>query len=336
MKNRIIFSLLFVFGTVFSMMARQDKYVKHTVAKGETITLIAQKYKVTPFDIYKLNPDSQNGIELNSVLLIPPSSAEPTVIPPKQTQPKANPNPITHLVQPKETLFSLSRQYGVSVEAIKEANGELLKEGLRIGQTIKIPSSGGNSTVAATTVAPQKEVVKDSSGSEQAKQTLKPVVKSEPKLESPKANAAYHIIEPKETKYGISKKYGMTIQELERLNPAILTDFPVGLKLVVSGNAPAVTSKPITSAEPIKDKPAVVNPSSGKKYLQEYVVKPKETIQSIAADFGITETELIQLNPELKKGIKLGMILRVPMGDKVNVPKKEQGNLMKNLIAIWW
>ncbi|MEK8180325.1 LysM peptidoglycan-binding domain-containing protein [Flavobacterium buctense] len=323
MKNRIIFSLLFVFGTVFSLMARQDKYVKHTVAKGETITLIAQKYKVTPFDIYKLNPDSQNGIELNSVLLIPPSSAEPTVIHPKQTQPKANPNPITHLVQPKETLFSLSRQYGVSVEAIKEANADFLKEGLKIGQTIKIPS-GVVSRETYEKPPLEKPVPAP-------KETPKAVVKSEPKVESPKANAAYHIIEPKETKYGISKKYGMTIQELERLNPAIVSDFPVGLKLVVSGNAPAVTSKPITSAEPIKDKPAVVNPSSGKKYLQEYVVKPKETIQSIAADFGITETELIQLNPELKKGIKLGMILRVPMGEKVNVPKKEQGNLMKNL-----
>lgn len=322
MKNRIIFSLLFVLSFAFSASAKQDKYVKHTVAQGETITLIAQKYKVTPFDIYKLNPDSQNGIQLNSVLLIPPSSAEPTVIPPKQTQPKANSNPTTHLVQPKETLFSLSRQYGVSVEALKEANGELLKDGLKIGQTIKIPTSSGNATTTTAAVAPQKEVVKEAP---------KPVVKNEPKAETPKGNVTYHVIEPKETKYGISKKYGMTIPELERLNPGIVSDFPVGLKLVVSGNAPTVTSKPVVSAEPIKDMPKDVNPSSGKKYLQEYVVKPKETIQSIAADFGITETELIQLNPELKKGIKLGMILRVPMGDKVNVPKKEQGNLMKNL-----
>ncbi|MFN3968578.1 LysM peptidoglycan-binding domain-containing protein [Flavobacterium sp.] len=323
MKNRIIFSLLFVLIVTFSSSAKQDKYVKHTVVQGETITLIAQKYKVTPFDIYKLNPDSQNGIQLNSVLLIPPSSAEPTVIAPKQTQPKANSNPTTHLVQPKETLFSLSRQYGVSVEALKEANGDLLKEGLKIGQTIKIPS-GVVSRETYEKPPLEKPVPAP-------KETPKVVVKSEPKVESPKTNAAYHIIEPKETKYGISKKYGMTIQELERLNPAILTDFPVGLKLVVSGNAPAVTSKPVESAEPIKEKPAVVNPNSGKKYLQEYVVKPKETIQSIATDFGITETELIQLNPELKKGIKLGMILRVPMGQKVNVPKKDQGNLMKNL-----
>ncbi|NNT72503.1 LysM peptidoglycan-binding domain-containing protein [Flavobacterium sp. IMCC34852] len=323
MKNRIIFSLLFVLSVTFSASAKQDKYVKHTVAQGETITIIAQKYKVTPFDIYKLNPDSQNGIQLNSVLLIPPSSAEPTVIPPKQTQPKNNSNPTTHLVQPKETLFSLSRQYGVSVEAIKEANGELLKDGLKIGQTIKIPS--GEASKETYEKPPLEKPV------QAPKETPKSVVKSEPKVEAPKGNVAYHIIEPKETKYGISKKYGMTIQELERLNPAIVSDFPVGLKLVVSGNAPAVASKPAVSAEPIKDKPAVVNPGSGKKYLQEYVVKPKETIQSIATDFGITEAELIQLNPELKKGIKLGMILRVPMGEKVNVPKKEQGNLMKNL-----
>ncbi|MBF6640326.1 LysM peptidoglycan-binding domain-containing protein [Flavobacterium sp. J49] len=324
MKNRIIFSLLFVLIVSFSSSAKQDKYVKHTVAQGETITLIAQKYKVTPFDIYKLNPDSQNGIQLNSVLLIPPSSAEPTVIVPKQTQPKAGSNPTTHLVQPKETLFSLSRQYGVSVEAIKEANGDLLKEGLKIGQTIKIPSVG----IASKDTYEKPPLEKPVSA---PKETPKVVVKSEPKVETPKANAAYHIIEPKETKYGISKKYGMTIQELERLNPAIVSDFPVGLKLVVSGNAPAVASKPVESAEPIKDKPKDANPNSGKKYLQEYVVKPKETIQSIANDFGITETELIQLNPELKKGIKLGMILRVPMGEKVNIPKKEQGNLMKNL-----
>jgi LysM repeat protein len=323
MKNRIIFSLLFVFGTTFAVMAKQDKYVKHTVAKGETITLIAQKYKVTPFDIYKLNPDSQNGIELNSVLLIPPSSAETTVVVPKQTQPKANSNATTHLVQPKETLFSLSRQYGVTVDALKEANGDLIKDGLKIGQTIKIPSGVASQVTSAKPAAEKPATV--------PKETLKAAVKSEPKAEAPKGNTTYHIIEPKETKYGISKKYGMTIQELERLNPGIVSDFPIGLKLVVSGNTPSTYTKPIESVEPITEKPTTVNPNSGKKYLQEYVVKPKETIQSIAADFGITEAELIQLNPELKKGIKLGMILRVPMVQKTNVPIKTQGNLMKNL-----
>lgn len=319
MKNRIIFSLLFILMVTFNTSAKQDKYVKHTVAQGETITMIAQKYKVTPYDIYKLNPDSQKGIELNSVLLIPPSVAESTFsAEPKQTSPKATGNPTTHLVQPKETLFSLSRQYGVTVEAIKSANTELLKDGLKIGQTIKIPSSSGN--VPTTVVAaPAKEVVKE---------TPKAVAKSEPKTEIAKGNTTYHIIESKETKYGISKKYGMTIQELERLNPAIVNEFPVGLKLVVSGNPEA---KPVVETNKVKEEVPKSPAVSTKKYLEEYVVRPKETISSIANDYGMTEQELIALNPELKKGVKLGMILRVPKGQRKEPIKKEQGNLLKNM-----
>lgn len=319
MKNRIIFSLLFILMVTFNTSAKQDKYVKHTVAQGETITMIAQKYKVTPYDIYKLNPDSQKGIELNSVLLIPPTVAESSFsAEPKQTSPKATGNPTTHLVQPKETLFSLSRQYGVTVEAIKLANAELLKDGLKIGQTIKIPSSSG---IVPTTVvaAPAKAVVKE---------TPKAVAKSEPKTEMAKGNTTYHIIEPKETKYGISKKYGMTIQELERLNPAIVNEFPVGLKLVVSGNPEA---KPVVESNKVKEEAPKSPAVSTKKYLEEYVVRPKETISSIASDYGMTEQELIALNPELKKGVKLGMILRVPKGQRKEPIKKEQGNLLKNM-----
>ena len=319
MKNRIIFSLLFILMVTFNTSAKQDKYVKHTVAQGETITMIAQKYKVTPYDIYKLNPDSQKGIELNSVLLIPPTVAESSFsAEPKQTSPKATGNPTTHLVQPKETLFSLSRQYGVTVEAIKSANAELLKDGLKTGQTIKVPTSSG---IVPTTIvaAPAKAVVKE---------TPKAVVKSEPKTEMAKGNTTYHIIEPKETKYGISKKYGMTIQELERLNPAIVNDFPVGLKLVVSGNPEA---KPVVESNKVKEEAPKSPAVSTKKYLEEYVVRPKETISSIASDYGMTEQELIALNPELKKGVKLGMILRVPKGQRKEPIKKEQGNLLKNM-----
>lgn len=320
MKNRIIFSMLFVLSVTFNTSAKQDKYVKHTVAQGETITMIAQKYKVTPYDIYKLNPDSQKGIELNSVLLIPPTVAASTFSAEvKQTTPKAKGNPTTHLVQPKETLFSLSRQYGVSVDAIKSANAELLKDGLKIGQTIRIPSAVANQETY------EKPIEKPIAA---PKETPKPVVKSESKPEVAKANVTYHTIEPKETKYGISKKYGMTIQELERLNPAIVNDFPVGLKLVISGNA---ESKTVAESSRAKEETPKAPAVSTKKYLEEYVVRPKETISSIANDYGMTEQELIALNPELKKGVKLGMILRVPKGQRKEPIKKEQGNLLKNM-----
>ena len=74
MKNSIVFSFLVFLCCTTTAFSKQEKYIKHTVGQGETITQIAQKYKVTPFDIYKLNPDSQKGIKENDVLIVPLTS----------------------------------------------------------------------------------------------------------------------------------------------------------------------------------------------------------------------------------------------------------------------
>ena len=334
MKNRIFFSIFItIFSFVYTVSAKQEKYTKHIVAKGETINMIAQKYKVTPYDIYSLNPDSQNGIQQDSVLLIPTSTSV-VVIHSSQNAPQNN-NTISHLVQPKETLYSISKQYGVTIDALKTANGDLLNNGLKIGLNIKIPSSGSLQNVAV-------------SKPEETKKVIAPVV-SKPSVvkATPEGKTTYHIIEPKETKYGISKKYGMTVVELERLNPQIVSEFPIGFKLVVSGNAinqavketatrdSAGTSeselaKQSSEAKPSAEK-STAEKTSTKKYLEEYVVKPKETIYGIANDYGISEQELISLNPELKRGIKQGMILRVPKGQRKEPVKKEQVNLLKTI-----
>ena len=334
MKNRVLFSIFItIFSFVYTVSAKQEKYTKHTVAKGETINMIAQKYKVTPYDIYSLNPDSQNGIQQNSVLLIP-TSASVVVIHSSQNAPLNN-NTDSHLVQPKETLYSISKQYGVTIDALKTANGDLLNNGLKIGLNIKIPKSVGVQNVA---VSKPEEINKVIAPVESKPAVVKP---------TPKGETTYHIIEPKETKYGISKKYGMTILELERLNPQIVSEFPIGFKLVVSGNAikqaiigtanlgsvgtsESELAKQSSEAKPSAEK-STAEKTSTKKYLEEYVVKPKETIYSIANDYGISEQELISLNPELKRGIKQGMILRVPKGQRKEPVKKEQGNLLKTI-----
>jgi LysM repeat protein len=187
----------FVFGQDFN---------KHMVEKGETITQIAQKYNVTPYDIYQLNPDVQGGLKPNSVLLIPiKGSAKKTVS-----------NAITHKVEPKETLFGIEKKYGVSDEALKSANPDLEKLGLQIGQILVIPSS---TVVKATVSTPEK--------------------------------AVFHDVLPKETKYSIAKAYGITIEELERKNPEIIPNLPIGYKLIIKGNRPK--NDKITVVETKKD-----------------------------------------------------------------------------------
>src|SRR6187402_3220375 len=100
--------LLFV-ALVSNVSFGQQSVTKHSVLKGETIPQIAQNYKTTPSEIYRLNPEAQNGISENQMLNIP------------ELLPQAQ-NSITHTVAPKETLFGLATKYNVKVEAIQNAN----------------------------------------------------------------------------------------------------------------------------------------------------------------------------------------------------------------------
>jgi LysM repeat protein len=194
MFKRVIYILVLV----FTLSLFGQNYTKHTVLKGETITQIALKYKVSPLDIYNLNPDAQSGVQLNSVLIIPVSKLKVSAVP------TAKGNPKTHEVLAKETIYSISKFYGVSVQDLETTNKDALKEGLKIGQMLVIPS---------------KSVLK---------LAVKTTLKASDKM-------MYHEVLPKETKYAIANKYGLTVEQLEQLNPEIISGLPIGFKLIVSG-----------------------------------------------------------------------------------------------------
>jgi LysM repeat protein len=244
----------------------QEKNSTHKVEKGETIAQIAKKYNVTPFDIYKLNPDAQSGLKPNTILLIPK----------KGSAPKVNSQPKTHKVEPKETLFGIEKKYGVSDEALKKANPELEKLGLQIGQTLVIPSNSSSKTVAPT-----------------------------------QEKNLYHVVLPKETKYSIAKKYGITIEELERRNPEVIPNLPIGYQLTIKGTAPKTDKVTVGDLKIDTPKPIVPKVSPKINYI-DYVVKPKETLYSLSKMSGLGQEELIKLNPALANGVEVGMVLKVP------------------------
>jgi spore germination protein YaaH len=53
-------------------------------------------------------------------------------------------------------------------------------------------------------------------------------------------NQIFMRVLPKETKYSIAKQYGITIEELEKKNPEVVANLPVGYKLLI--RAPKVAS----------------------------------------------------------------------------------------------
>ena len=185
-----------VFLISFSSFAQKINTLKHNVVKGETITQIAQKYKVTPFDIYELNPDAKNGVQLNSVLLIPVLDSKSKANAVLSSKYK------THEVTTKETIYSIAKQYNVSIEDLESKNAEVLKEGLQIGQTLIIPTK---------------------------QETVKAIVKQDQSL--------YHEVLPKETKYSIATQHGITVEQLEKWNPGIESNLAIGYQLIVKENS---------------------------------------------------------------------------------------------------
>jgi LysM repeat protein len=275
----ICITVLLFTNNVFS----QEKPITHKVEKGETIIQIAMKYKVTPFDIYQLNPDVLNGLKLNSVLLIPNKSSSKISISPAKT----NVQPLTHLVTPKETMYGIEKKYGVSGEDLRRANPFIEEEGLQIGQTLVIPVKN---KIINTAVVQDK--------------------------------VTYHDVLPKETKYSISRKYGITIAELEKRNPEIVSGLAIGYRLIIKGSVSKPT-KDLTQVESKKEDAIqkLMEASTGVTYIA-YEVQPKETLYSLSKTFGMSQEGFIALNPQLKAGVEIGMVLKVP--SQAPAPKEDR------------
>ena len=294
--------VIFFSMVLFSATAYAQDVTKHKVKKGETVISIAKEYKVTPYDIYRLNPDAKNGLKLDSILLIPanPVKPLPANIPAKEKTTKVANS--LHEVAAKETLFSIAKKYNVTVPDLEKANATVLKDGLKTGQKLVIPIKGSGVAAQAKT-AEKQEIKKDA------------------------PSYLFYTVAPGDTKYGIAKKYGMTVQLLEELNPQVKDTLPLGYKLKLAKDAVVAEAKIPESAAA-----AAVTAAPQKMYIS-HTVQPKETIYSLTQDNDITEDQLMALNPTLKDGLKEGMVIKLPAGSgqKLPVLNTQIANLAKTL-----
>lgn len=264
MKYVIVISLFF---QILSTTAFGQAFKYHTVAPEENVYRIAQKYEVSVEYIYKYNPDAKNGVQVGTKLVIPVQGETP------ETSAQAAVSFKSHRVEKKETLYSLSKQYDVSIDEIKKYNKQLYSKELQNGEIIQIPLfSKGETRIA------------------------RPVQKVPSTISTQTGKTREHIILPKETKFGIARKYGMTVAELEALNPTVGVLQP-GIMLKV-GTA-------------VLDDYVIITDDA----FQFYEVQPQETMYSLTRRFQVEADSLLALNPALKDGLKWGMILKVPTKD---------------------
>jgi LysM repeat protein len=123
------------------------KYYLHTVEKGQTLYAIAKAYDLTVNDILVENPDALNGIKPGQVLRIPAQKPAPVTKPAAASKDTGF---FIHTVEPGQTLYSICKTYNVKEEAVLALNPEA-KNGLKVGQSLKIPGKKPGQPAAAIT-----------------------------------------------------------------------------------------------------------------------------------------------------------------------------------------
>ena len=330
MSLRLIVTLFLLNSIV---LFSQEKTTKHTIVKGETISSIAEKYEVKQSAIFRLNPKAKNLLKLNSVLLIPITSTKNTV---SKSKIAINNSVKEHEVQAKETLYGIAKQYGISFKELNQVNPTLAYSELKIGQKINIPGNATASKIATTAPIKQTESKDEVANLPQSTESI-----------SKKPDTFSWEVLPKETKYSITRKYGITIKEFDKANPVIgVKALRIGQKINIP--AAALSETVLASQE---SKESLVVPSKNTTSLQTIVptleeavviqtttdlsetaanqfsqnetttdnapqliireVLPKETKYAIAKQYGITVRELEKQNPNIKNGLPVGYKLNI-------------------------
>ncbi|WP_372754680.1 LysM peptidoglycan-binding domain-containing protein [Mariniflexile sp.] len=186
-----------------------------------------------------------------------------------------------HKTSRKETIYSISKKYDITEDDLKKHNSFLYANTLQKGDRLQIP--------------------------------IFKITKKEPV-----ATTKTYTVLPKEGKWRIAYKFGITVPELEALNPEMGDSLQDGQQIKV----PNITGEAVKQFD--------------EKYSY-YHVLPKEGFYRLKVKLGLEQAELEALNPELKdSGLKDGMILKIPYSNKISegssitLSKTNLGDRIKN------
>ena len=264
--KKILVLLLFVF---VGCKATAQKFSTHAVKSGETLEGIAKQYEVTPADILTYNKELKSGQDLkpNTILVIPSETDTDSITTNSQeseTEPKEPIGFTSHKVRKKETLYGIAKRYRITEEDIKKYNQELYSAQLVKKMVLRIPKY--------KRVAPDENALNDD-------------------------DFEAYFVAAKETRWSIANKYGITIDSMVVLNP----DLAINSSYLAEGQELKM---------PIKAGSSVQNQVT--ELFISYTVPPKMNFYQLQQQFGVKAEEIVRLNPELKDGLKEGMVIRIP------------------------
>ncbi|WP_428741991.1 LysM peptidoglycan-binding domain-containing protein [Tenacibaculum sp.] len=211
--KKLQFLLLVCILTFAVSCGQQKRYVSYKVQEGETMRDIADRLDMKTKDLLRLNPDVGRRPEANTVIVIPnikknasssTSSAkeETTDNTTDEDTTTNNTNDVddtvfqqtiveyeTHTVEKGETVYRITKQYGITKEDLIKYNPEytnIQSNNLSIGQVLKVKA------ITKTITIDKDEVLK---------------------------KFLTHTVKSKETMYSLTRFYNVSKEDLIRLNP---------------------------------------------------------------------------------------------------------------------
>ncbi|MEM4326302.1 MAG: LysM peptidoglycan-binding domain-containing protein [Candidatus Pacearchaeota archaeon] len=195
-------------------------YVLHKVEPKETFYSISKKYSVKIDDIKHANPECNENLKIGQIIRVP--YYKHTLSNPYGTILSK-----VHIVKKKETLYSISKRYNVTVGEIKKLNN-LNEVGIAEGQILILPNNAEVSGKTFNVDIPESII---------------------------RVSAKKHMVLQKETLYGISKKYGVPIDRIKQANPQLENGLKEGMILIIPdsiepGDEKKSVSLPVKKTDP--------------------------------------------------------------------------------------
>ena len=259
----------------------------HTVKSGETLFQISRMYNVAVNDLRKWNQLQSDQLSVGQIL---------RVVAPEQVDVAGQRGGrTTHLVAPGETLFSISKMYGVTVAELRAWN-ELQGSDLAVGQELLIEQADGS---AGGAVSAGDAVSAGGADRPPAEQSTESILESGEELQKTR----FHTVKSGETLTSIARMYDMTVTELRRLNDKTSDRLGIGQRLVVHE---IVTAPPSVSED--------VSKSTPQGMFTLYTVQRGESVETLLERFELSLRQLQALNPdtdlnEIRPGRQLTILL---------------------------